>query len=97
MISSISSLPLTSLPASTSSQATTSGGSFGSFLSNAINNLNQTVSGSESQGVNLAAGKSVGIEQAMVAATQAQLVVELTVQVRNRVVDAYNQVMNMQV
>ena len=72
-------------------------GGFGSILSQAMNAVNGTVSNAEQQGIALAAGNATSVASVMESATQAQLAIELTVQVRNRVVSAYNAVMNMQV
>ena len=74
-----------------------SSGSFQSVLSQALNSANGIVTNSENLGVALASGTAPSISNVMVAATQAQLAVDLTVQVRDRVVSAYNQVMNMQI
>ncbi len=45
----------------------------------------------------LAAGEQVQIHDVMAATTKAQLSVDLLVQVRNKAVDAYREIMNMQV
>lgn len=74
-----------------------SAGGFQSVLSRALNSANGLVANSQNLGIALAAGTAPSISNVMVAATQAQLAVDLTVQVRDRVVSAYNQVMNMQI
>ena len=74
-----------------------SSGSFQSVLVQALNSANGLVTNSQNLGIALAAGTAPSISNVMVAATQAQLAVDLTVQVRDRVVSAYNQVMNMQI
>ena len=71
--------------------------SFGSFLSQALDQVNQLNANAEQQGVALASGSAPSIANVMVAATQAQLAVDMTVQVRDKVIQAYNQIMNMQV
>lgn len=81
--------------AGTQSSGTQSG--FASLLSQAMQSVNGTVQNAEQQGIALAAGTAPSIASVMEAATQAQLAVDLTVQVRDRVVQAYNQIMSMQV
>lgn len=71
--------------------------SFGSYLSNALGQVNQLNANAEQQAIQLASGTAPNIANVMVSATQAQLAVDLTVQVRDKVIQAYNQIMNMQV
>ncbi len=71
--------------------------SFGTFLGNALGQVNQMNMNAEQQAVELASGTAPNIANVMVSATQAQLAVDLTVQVRDKVIQAYNQIMNMQV
>ncbi|MCY0869556.1 MAG: flagellar hook-basal body complex protein FliE [Firmicutes bacterium] len=73
------------------------GTNFANFLEQALSGVNGDVSQAASQGLQLADGTSTDVANAMIAATQAQLALDMTVQVRNRVVDAYNTLMNMQV
>lgn len=79
-----------------SANASASGG-FGSLLEQALGSVNQSVANSMQQGLSLASGTAPNIANVMISATQAQLAVDLTVQVRDRVIGAYNQIMNMQV
>ena len=72
-------------------------GGFGSLLEQAIGSVNQSVTNSMQQGLSLASGAAPNIANVMISATQAQLAVDLTVQVRDRVIGAYNQIMSMQV
>ena len=74
-----------------------SGGSdFGNLLTNAINQL----SGIENNTTNLvtraAAGDNVDIHDVMIATQTESLAFSTAVQVRNKLVDAYQQVMQMQ-
>ena len=77
--------------------ATGSPGGFQTVLDQALQGVNGLVAKSENLGIALASGTAPSISSVMIAATQAQLAVDLTVQVRDRVVSAYNQVMNMQI
>lgn len=73
------------------------GGGFGALLSQALQSAQTDVARSEQGGIALAAGTAPSIADVMISATQAQLAVDLAVQVRDRVVQAYNQIMNMQI
>jgi flagellar hook-basal body complex protein FliE len=75
----------------------TTGVGFGKFLSQAINGTNQALQTANQLTSAYAAGANVPIDKVMIAEQQASLAVDLTVQVRNRAVSAYQSVMNMQV
>lgn len=88
---------LTSQAGSKVSAAQGSQGNFAGALAQALQGVNSAVQTADQQGVALAAGTAPSIATVMESATQAQLAIDLTVQVRDRVVQAYNQVMSMQV
>lgn len=73
------------------------GKSFGEFLSDALNNVNQLQNDAKQASLNLAAGKLQDISEVTIAAEKASVALQLTMQVRNKVVDAYQEVMRMQV
>jgi flagellar hook-basal body complex protein FliE len=84
----------------TANTATTSGAgkaSFGDSLTNAIDNLQETQTKADDLSMQVATGKLTNIHDYMIAANQAELATQLTVAVRNKAVDAFNQVMNMSV
>lgn len=70
---------------------------FGKFLSEAINDVNTLQNNAEKASIDLAAGKIQDVSQAVIAAEKASMALQLTMQVRNKVVDAYQEVMRMQV
>ena len=70
---------------------------FGEFLKDALNNVNSLQSESRQASMNLAAGKIQDIAEVTIAAEKASIALQLTMQVRNKVVDAYQEVMRMQV
>lgn len=70
---------------------------FGQFLSEAINDVNTLQNNAEKASMDLAAGKIQDVSQAVIAAEKASIALQLTMQVRNKVVDAYQEVMRMQV
>ncbi len=93
--------PLTpSLPGSTGSGSSTSqpaGADFGSALKQAVSSLNQLGSQADSASLSLAKGDPIDIHEVMLANEQASLGFSMAVQVRNKLVDAYTEVMRMSV
>ncbi|MCI0183586.1 MAG: flagellar hook-basal body complex protein FliE [Acidibacillus sp.] len=90
-IGSLATLPLQSGAPSAGS------GSFSSLLGHALQSVNASVTQAEQQGIGLASGTSPNIASVMTTATKAELAVDMAVQVRNRAISAYDQIMNMQV
>ncbi|MEN6413197.1 MAG: flagellar hook-basal body complex protein FliE [Veillonellales bacterium] len=70
---------------------------FGQFLTDALNDVNKLQNDSAQASLDLAAGKIQDISQVTIAAEKATIALQLTMQVRNKVVDAYQEVMRMQV
>lgn len=71
--------------------------SFGDYLVEAIKNTNDLQNQSDQMNKMLAAGQVNDISQVVLASEKADIAMQLTLQVRNRVVDAYQEVMRMQV
>ncbi|WP_425060853.1 Flagellar hook-basal body complex protein FliE [Sporomusa carbonis] len=71
--------------------------SFSDFLKDALNNVNRLQNESQQASINLAAGKVQDVAEVTIAAEKAAIALQLTMQVRNKVVDAYQEVMRMQV
>ncbi len=71
--------------------------SFGSFLKNSLNDVNQLLSVSDKKASELAVGKSENLHDAMVSFEKADTAFKLLVQVRNRAIEAYHEIMRMQV
>ena len=86
-------------PGSGSSAATGSAGGsgFGQVLSQALSGLNALQNGADTAATQLASGNSTDLATAVVAAEKANLGLQLAVEVRNRAVSAYQQIMQMQV
>jgi len=70
---------------------------FGAILSNALNDVNKLQLNAQQTSVDLAAGKVQDISEAVIATEKATIALQLTMQVRNKVVDAYQEIMRMQV
>lgn len=73
------------------------GKEFGQLLAEALDDVNTLQQNANNAALQLAAGKIDDISQVTIAAEKASLALQLTMQVRNKVVDAYQEVMRMQV
>ncbi|WP_298440430.1 flagellar hook-basal body complex protein FliE [uncultured Ferrimonas sp.] len=74
------------------------GSDFGDLLTNAINHVNQMQSTSSEMATRFELGDdSVTLGDTMLAKEKAGVAFEATVQVRNKLVDAYKEIMNMPV
>ncbi|MCL4294726.1 MAG: flagellar hook-basal body complex protein FliE [Anaerolineae bacterium] len=70
---------------------------FGQMLNNALNRLNQTESAANDAVTRLAAGEDIDLHQVMLTMQEADLSFQLALQIRNKLVEAYQDVMRMQV
>lgn len=70
---------------------------FGEYLKDAIGEVNSLQKESERMSVALAAGQVEDISQVVIAAEKADIAVQLTLAVRNKAVEAYQEIMRMQV
>lgn len=85
-------------PADSEAAATSSSGpSFGAVLEQALDSLNALAQESDRLAEAFAAGEDVEVHQVMLAMQETQIAFELAAQVRNRIVDAYQEIMRMQV
>ncbi|WP_249869789.1 flagellar hook-basal body complex protein FliE [Oceanobacillus saliphilus] len=71
--------------------------SFADTLKGAIENLNHIQNESDSKTVALANGEIDDLHDVMITAQKASITLETTVQVQKKVIDAYNEIMRMQV
>ena len=71
--------------------------SFADTLKDAVENVNQTQKEADVQMQKLATGKAESIPDVMIAAEKADIALRLMLQVRNKVIDAYQEIMKMQV
>lgn len=70
---------------------------FGETLTRALDSLQATQTKADGLAVQAATGDLTNVHDYMVAATEASLATQLTVAVRNKAVEAFNQIMNMAV
>jgi flagellar hook-basal body complex protein FliE len=82
---------------SVSSPSSGSGGGFGSLLTNAISSLNDTQTTAASDSTALATGQASDVTQVVTDVEKASLEMQLAVQVRDKAVDAYQEIMRMQI
>jgi flagellar hook-basal body complex protein FliE len=71
--------------------------SFADTLKEAVGTVNQLQKDSDKQGQLLATGKTTNIPEVMMAAEKADIALRMMVQVRNKIIEAYQDVMKMQV
>ncbi|MCC6178100.1 MAG: flagellar hook-basal body complex protein FliE [Chloroflexi bacterium] len=69
---------------------------FGTALKNAIDGLNEVQNVADDKAVELAAGGAVDVHEVVLARETANLHFQLALQVRNKLVEAYQDVMRMQ-
>jgi flagellar hook-basal body complex protein FliE len=70
---------------------------FADLLNKAINNVNDLQITSNNLTNDLAAGKTDNIHEVMIAGEKADLALQFTMQVRNKILDAYSEIMRMQI
>lgn len=75
----------------------TSDKSFGQLLSDAVDNVNTLQKQAVQASTDLATGKIEDISQVVIAAEKATVALQLTIQIRNKVLESYQEMMRMQV
>lgn len=95
-VAAVSSVAPTSYLSSTQGAPATGASDFGSTLAGAVDNLQQLQSTSDSLAVKAVTGDLNDIHQATIAATRAQVTMEVVAAVRNKGIEAFNDIMRMQ-
>src|ERR1700709_2447749 len=95
-LSGLSSLTGTAGTTAITATTGTSGSSFSSMLTGAVDNLSGLQNPADTLAVKAVPGDLTDIHQATLAATRAQVTMELVSAVRNKGVEAFNQIMSMQ-
>ncbi len=92
--------PVAGLTAPVLNSGTTStpaaGGDFASQLSASLQNLQDMQTNTDNLAVQAATGQLADVHDYIIAATEANLTTQLAVQVRNKAIDAFNEIMRMQ-
>ncbi|HLJ53638.1 MAG TPA: flagellar hook-basal body complex protein FliE [Chthonomonadaceae bacterium] len=77
--------------------AAPAGPTFGQMLQNAIGDVNQAQVRAADLSARFAAGENVDVHQVMIAAQEASVALNLAIQVRNKLVDGYQELMRVNV
>ena len=80
----------------TGNTGTTDGSAFASQLAAGLTNLEQTQHRADDLAVQAATGQLTDVHDYMIASSEAKLLTDLTVAVRNKAVDAFNEIMRLQ-
>ncbi|KAA0547942.1 flagellar hook-basal body complex protein FliE [Bacillus sp. BGMRC 2118] len=70
---------------------------FAAFLSDSLNKVNETAIQSDVATEKLAAGEKIDLHEVMIASQKASITLQTTLEIRNKVIEAYQEVMRMQV
>ena len=73
------------------------GGGFGDMVAKALQNVQASHTSTDALAQAASTGNATDVHDYMIAATQANLTTELTVAVRNKAVEAFNDIMRMQI
>lgn len=90
-------LPLPQSPSTPSLGKATDGGSFQDTLGEAIQKVNDLQLKADKAAQDLATGRTDNIADVMIAAEKADIALRLMMQVRNKMIDSYQEIMKMQV
>ncbi|MBL7689467.1 MAG: flagellar hook-basal body complex protein FliE [Bdellovibrionaceae bacterium] len=82
---------------STGANGKIDGGGFADILRDAINETNELQKQADVKTQDLATGKTTNIPEVMMTVEKADIALRLMTQVRNKIIDAYQEVMKMQV
>lgn len=75
----------------------TGGATFADTLNQAIGQVNQLQKTADKASADLATGRTDNVADVMIASEKADIALRLMMQVRNKVIDAYQEIMKMQV
>ncbi len=80
-----------------SGTSTSTSTNFSEILNEAISSVTSTESTANNQSLSMLTGDNVNIHNVVLAAEKADIALQLTLQIRNKVLDAYNEMMRMQI
>lgn len=96
-INSVADMPKLSMANATAKKSETSGTSFSDVINDAISKVNDLQVESSKKTEDFISGVSDDIHSVVIAGSKADLALQMTLQVRNKVMDAYKEIMNMQI
>lgn len=70
---------------------------FGDLLKDALQKVQDLENEAKDEAIKLALGENTDAHQAMIALAKADLALQLTIQIRNKAIEAYQEIMRMQV
>lgn len=73
------------------------GASFANILQDALKPAQESMAQAQADSLSLLTGEATNVHQVVLSAEKADLALRMTLQIRNKVLDAYNEVMRMQV
>ena len=74
-----------------------SGMSFYEYLNEALDNISESQRRADEVTTDFIAGKTENLHGMMIEAEKANLILQFTMQIRNKILDAYNEIMRMQI
>lgn len=72
-------------------------GSFGQYLKSALDSANEAMVKADEETLKLITGESEDLHQALIAAEEARIQMELVMQVRNKLLESYQEISRMQI
>lgn len=84
-------------PSVTADVSDTNQKSFADTLKEAIGNVNQLQKAADRAAQDLATGRTDNVADVMIASEKADVALKVMIQVRNKIIDAYQEIMKMQV
>jgi flagellar hook-basal body complex protein FliE len=96
-IQSLNNLATTLTPANTTSAVEKSTSAFGDMLKNMVSETNKAQSVGDNAVANLEAGKAEHLHEVMIAVEEAEMSLKMLVQMRNKALTAYEEIMRMQI
>ncbi len=88
---------LPSVPTTDHAPAVDAAGGFGDMVAGAIDNLNGLQHNADQLAIQAATGDLTDVHEYTIAASEAEIATQLTVAVRDKAVEAFNDIMRMQV
>jgi len=90
-------LPAASIDEIKQPKPSTAPDGFGNTIKSAISEVNKLQTEADQLAVKLAVGDPVEIHQAMISMQKASTALQFTIQVRNKIIEAYQEIMRMQI